>query len=50
MGYSNSKVGLRWRCYVKWVAKWANKHKLSGYMKKGSEKHIYVTIMFKQGI
>ena len=37
---SNYKVGLRLRCYLKWVAKWANEYKLSGYMNKGSEKNI----------
>ena len=46
---SNYKVGLRLRCYVKRVAKWANEHNLSGYMKKDSEKYMFVT-MSKQGI
>ena len=44
---SNYEVGLRLRCYVKWAAKWLNEHNLSGYMKKGSEKYMYVTIACK---
>ena len=44
---SSYKVGLMLRCYVKWVAKWVNEHNLNGYMKKDSEKYMFVTIMCK---